>query len=82
MKFFDFKITISSNYQTEQEVMDKFEKWLEATQGIKTDLWLGNSCIIMLGVNEIGDPIGELQYKSKIEEAQEAYVENILAVPS
>lgn len=53
MPFFDLKIRISSNYETEQEIMEKFEEWLNATKGIKTDLWRGNSCIVMLGVDKV-----------------------------
>jgi hypothetical protein len=55
MKFFDLKIRISSNYQTEKEVMEKFGEWLAATKGIKTSLWQGNSCIVELGVTQLSE---------------------------
>ena len=53
MNFYDLKIRISSNYKTEEEVMEKFDEWLEATSRIKTSLWMGNSCIVMLGVDKV-----------------------------
>lgn len=54
-RFFDLKIRISSNYQTEEEVMEKFEEWLAATKSIKTSLWQGNSCIVELGVTQLSE---------------------------
>lgn len=46
---FDLRIRISSNFTTEEEVMVKFEKWLDTCRcrGEKeTSLWYGQSCII------------------------------------
>jgi hypothetical protein len=54
--FFDITIRISSNYETEEELMRKFEEWFNAARSVDTDLWQGNSCVVRLGVDKVNEP--------------------------
>lgn len=55
MSMFDIKIRISSNYETEEEVLEKFEKWFDSLPNTKDrqGLWGGNSCVVMIDVDKV-----------------------------